>query len=86
MRFHCPVLKVLLFHPFISEQEQICTEVHLALFAHLRVWRLPQEVILQRQSRNYTQMCSSSKELFTNGLDKCHISKTLRVGEFYWCY
>lgn len=33
---------------------------------HLHVWRLPREVVLQRQSRNYTQMCSSSKDLFTN--------------------
>lgn len=40
------------------QNRRICTEVHPAPFTI--VWRLFWEVVLPRQSRNYTQMCSSS--------------------------
>lgn len=52
---------------------------------HLHVWRLPQEVVLQRQSRNYTQMCPSLKELFAN-VPWARQGSDLHVVEFYWCY
>lgn len=76
MRFHCPVLNVLLFHPFISGQEQeICTEAHPAPFTSMyggfsrKGFYKDKAGIIHRcvpPWRNSLQM--------SLGLDKCQIS------------
>lgn len=49
MRFHCPVLNVLLFHPLIENvrTEQVCYG-STASSMYLFLWRLHWEVALQK--------------------------------------
>lgn len=59
MRFHCPVLNVLLFHPFIESSYQNGADLYRSISSsiYLCVWRLPWEVVLQKAEQElYTDM------------------------------